>query len=107
MSAIKLDIEPLRKDLRGLIYQLVNEEMNKFNVKEQVTQIVKDHLKKVLKREIRNNVYSYLEESEIAVQDGWKETKITLNDFITRTAHQIITDRLIPLLNKIDIIIKD
>ena len=104
MANIGIDLIDLNKEIRGVVYQVVNKELEGFNVKKYVEKYVSDYLKKTAKLLVKQQVYKYMEESEIVLPTEefkyGREHKIALNTFIIQIVKEVMTNRITKMVDK-------
>lgn len=106
-SHILINMKNIEKDLRGLIYEIVNAELKKFNIIDHIDKYISDYIRKHGERIVKKYVYSFMEESEIVVPDRWPEKKIALNTFVIQIVREVVEHRVKEELKKIKITITE
>lgn len=108
-SVIKVNLSDLQKDLRGIVYQTLHAEVEKFNLKEYIDKYIINYIKKHGNKIVQRYVYSFMEEAEIVLSPAsWnkKEEKISLNTFMIKIIREVIENRIQKEMEKIDVIVK-
>jgi len=106
MTQLKIDLTDLKKELRGIVYKSINDELERFDIKAHIEKVIRDNIKKSADRMMKGYVYSYLEESQIVVpnDNSWnRDKKIALNTFIIQIIREVITNRVVLKLDDIKI----
>jgi len=96
---IRVNISELEKDIRGIAYQVLHEELEKFEVHKFVAKYIKEYMENHGKKLVKDYVYGFMDEAEIVLPDSYRDKKVALNEFVVR----IIREALLTKMNAYDI----
>lgn len=93
-SKLKIDISGLEKDLRGIVYKVIYEELQKFEVHKFVAKYIKEYMENHGKKLVKDYVYAFMDESEIVQPDTFRDKKVSLNEFMIRVIRESLISKI-------------
>lgn len=108
-TEIKIDLSDLKRELRGIVHQCLNEMLEGLDVKDWIEKRVSKWIKEAGTQIIENKVYAFLEESEIEVPKTlrYSNKKLTLNDYMVRVIHDFAASKAKKILSGMKITLKN
>lgn len=98
MGKIDVNIEDLKKEIKGIIYTYLHKELESINLYDFIEKIILKYVKRTSEKIIEKEVYAYLEESQIIVpntRDRYgNRQKIALNTYILQKINEFMSNKV-------------